>query len=123
LSKQKSRLRAGALASLIGAAALLPTLAEAKTECRTVVGIATAPVKDEARDKARQNAIQTAQATMGAGIAQATGGWVGCGYSETGGVTTNWECKVEVNYCTTEVRVPQPSLPGYTPPPTFKPPL
>jgi hypothetical protein len=60
---------------------------------------------------------------MGAGITQAAGGWVECGYTETGGAMTNWECKVEVNYCTTEVRVPQPSLPGYTPPATFKPPL
>jgi hypothetical protein len=110
-----------AVAALIGAASL--AVAEAAPKCSTVSGQATSADKDDAFAKAKENAQLAAQATLGPGVTQQRVGWVACGYDEDPGVRTDWECTVEVQFCTTEVNIPRPSLPGYTPPATFKPPL
>jgi len=143
--------RAG-LAALLAAAlmcgsALVPPRAEAAT-CRDFIGDAESRTRDVALQKAQDNAARAAQVSLGSGIAlqQVVNGY--CrqdsdwssgaapgsgmpseGYGDLegniqlGGTPSPWKCTVTVKFCTIDAKIPQPSVPGFTPPPTFKPKL
>jgi hypothetical protein len=112
------------LTAVLVAASAAPAAA---ATCRDFVGEAESRTRDAAEQKARENAQLLAQASLGAGITlqQVVNGFCRQDSDWSTGVTivTPWKCTVTVKFCTIDAKTPQPSIPGFTPPPTFKPKL